>query len=327
MSTRLTTNEWMGQWLRHAEGQVKPSTLRSYSQHVRDWIGPAFGWLKLEDLRAEHIDDLMAQMVEQGRSVSTAQRVFATIRRALTVAERRCLLARNVARSTEPPRGREIRRRVDLRAIAAVLDVADGGSLGPFFRFLFATGVRRGEAQGLRWRSVDLDRGLVRIVETVHRVPRKGFVQSTPKSATSRRTVHLDAATMRILRQVRDAQDGTATLLGLQVTEETPVWTNDILGYASPDGWTKEFKGTARQAGYPELTLHSLRHAHATALVELGAHPRTIQQRLGHASAAFTMNVYTSDSDVLDSEAANLFGMRYSTEPESVSEKVSLDTR
>ena len=78
---------------------------------------------------------------------------------------------------------------------------------------------------------------------------------------------------MRILRQVRDAQDGTATLLGLQVTDETPVWTNDILGYASPDGWTKEFKRTARQAGYPELTLHSLRHAHATALVELGGPP------------------------------------------------------
>ncbi len=120
-------------------------------------------------------------------------------------------------------------------------------------------------------------------------------------------------------------------MLGLAVTDDTPVFTNDRLDYASPDRWTKEFKKTARMAGHPELTLHSLRHAHATALVELGAHPKTIQQRLGHASAAFTMNVYASDSDVLDTEAAALFGMRFSPERSDalprVSEKVSLDTR
>ena len=171
----------------------------------------------------------------------------------------------------------------------------------------------------------------MRITETVHRVSSRGFATSTPKSATSRRTVHLDASTIGILRQVQEAQARTANVLGVTVTDDTPVWTNDRLEYASPDRWTKEFKRIARAACHPDLTLHSLRHGHATALVELGAHPRTIQQRLGHASAAFTMNVYTSDSDVLDSEAANLFGMRYSAAAaqtaERDSEKVSLDTR
>lgn len=237
------------------------------------------------------------RMLENGRSVSTAQRVFATIRRALTVAERRGLVARNVARNTEPPRGGSVKRRVDLLATARVLELADAGTLGRYFRFLFATGIRRGEAQGLRWRDVGLERGLMRVTETVHRAPSKGLEMSTPTSASRRRTVHLDAATLSILRQAQDVQAGTATLLGLTVTDDTPVWTNDRLGYASPDRWTKEFKKMARTDGHSELTLHSLRHAHAIALVELGAHPRITQRRLGHASDASTMNVYTSDSD------------------------------
>ena len=310
---------------------MKLSTLRSYTQHVRDWIVPAFGQVKLDDLQAGHIDTLMAKMVRQGRSPSTAKRVYATIRRALTVAERRGLVARNVARSTEPPRGGAVKRRVDLVAVSEVMELADTGQFGPFFRFMFATGIRRGEAQGLRWRSIDAERGLIRIEETVQRAGNRSFASSSPKSVTSRRTVHLDAATLGILRQVRREQASTAATLGLSVTGDTPVWTNVRLGYASPDGWTKQFKKVARAAGHPELTLHSLRHAHATALVELGTHPRTIQQRLGHASAAFTMNVYASDSDVLDSEAANLFGMRFSpsssSSQEPVSERVSLDVR
>lgn len=64
-------------------------------------------------------------------------------------------------------------------------------------------------------------------------------------------------------------------------------------------------------AGHSELRLHHLRHAHGTALAEINAHPKTIQQRLGHASASFTMNTYVHGSDTLDAEAANLIGMRF----------------
>src|SRR3546814_12043285 len=74
------------------------------------------------------------------------------------------------------------------------------------------------------------------------------------------------------------------------------VWTGEGGGYLSPDFMTKTFKKFARAAGCPGLRLHDLRHAHATALVALSAHPRTIQQRLGHSSAAFPMHVYASDN-------------------------------
>jgi integrase len=129
------------------------------------------------------------------------------------------------------------------------------------------------------------------------------------------------------------AQESVRTAVGDEWNPLGLVWTGERGGHLSPDSMTKTFKRFAREAGSPALRLHDLRHAHATALVELSAHPRTIQQRLGHSSAAFTMNVYASDNDALDAEAATAFGMRFNTRlrPQHKAahpgDSVSLETR
>jgi integrase len=74
-----------------------------------------------------------------------------------------------------------------------------------------------------------------------------------------------------------------------------------------PDSVYKAFKNAARKAGLPEVRLHDLRHAHAAGLIRANVHAKVVQERLGHASAAFTMQVYGHVSPGMQAEAAEAF--------------------
>ena len=75
----------------------------------------------------------------------------------------------------------------------------------------------------------------------------------------------------------------------------------------NPQAVSREFHKVADRAGMAGLRLHDLRHAHASGLIRANVHPRVVQDRLGHASAAFTMQVYGHVAAGLQQEAADSF--------------------
>ncbi|MDP2948175.1 MAG: tyrosine-type recombinase/integrase, partial [Chloroflexota bacterium] len=85
------------------------------------------------------------------------------------------------------------------------------------------------------------------------------------------------------------------------------VFPGPLGGPLDPSVLTHNWEKLARKAGYPGLRLHDLRHAHASGLIRAGAHPRVVQERLGHASAAFTMQVYGHVAAGLQQQAAQAF--------------------
>ena len=74
-----------------------------------------------------------------------------------------------------------------------------------------------------------------------------------------------------------------------------------------PNIATHTWKRLARAAGYPNLVLHGLRHAHAAGLIRAGVHAKVVQDRLGHSSASFTMDTYGHGSGALQAQAAEAF--------------------
>lgn len=78
-------------------------------------------------------------------------------------------------------------------------------------------------------------------------------------------------------------------------------------GMLDPSVLTRNFEMVVRKAGYPTMRLHDLRHGHASGLIRVGAYPLVVQERLGHASAASTMQVYGHVSAGMQQEAANAF--------------------
>ncbi len=169
------------------------------------------------------------------------------------------------------------------------------------------TGIRRGEAVALKWPSVDLDRGVVSMVETAQRLTGKGILLKSTKSAAGRRGIALDIPTVEMLRAHRARQAEYRLSLGVVFEDHGLVFPGPTGRPLDPSVFTRNFKKLARSEGFPELRLHDLRHAHAAGLIEAGVHPRVVQERLGHASAAFTMQVYGHVAAGLQAKAASAF--------------------
>ena len=114
-----------------------------------------------------------------------------------------------------------------------------------------------------------------------------------PKTERSRRSIALSADTVSLLHEIR----------GKQITQQLEVndaWTDSGYVFTQPDGlpldpnlMTRAFKKVLTTAGLPKLTIHGLRHTHATILLEQGVNPKVVSERLGHASVATTMDIYS----------------------------------
>ena len=95
--------------------------------------------------------------------------------------------------------------------------------------------------------------------------------------------------------------------LGKTYQDHSLVFPGPYGSALDPSVLTRNFEKLARAAKSPGVRLHDLRHAHAAGLIRAGVHAQTVQARLGHASAAFTMNVYGHTAADIQAEAANAF--------------------
>ena len=166
-----------------------------------------------------------------------------------------------------------------------------------------ATGMRRGEALGLRWSDVDLEAGQLAVRQSLLRAgSHPTFAE--PKSSRSRRTIALPDVAVEALRAQRVRQLQDRLLAGSRWQEHGLVFTSSIGTPVEPSQLTKRLQRLLAAAGLPRLRFHDLRHGTASLLVAPGNHPRTIMEVLGHASITMTMNTYAHVAPALQREAA-----------------------
>ena len=306
---KITVREYLDAWIRDVVTQRnRPRTTQSYASIVRNHLVPALGYILLHKLQPGDVDRMINAIRAKGRTANTALHAFTVLRRALRDAERRGLVSRNVCRLVDPPKIEPYRvDPPDMDAVALILTEADTTEFGPVLRFMAYTGIRRGEAVALKWRNVDLDRGVAAIVESAQRLSGQGVVTQPTKSAAGRRGIALDPSTVTMLHQHRARQAARILRLG-GIYEDHDLAFAGLLGLPlNPDTLSREFRAVAERTGIRGVRLHDLRHAHATGLIMAGAHPRVVQERLGHSSAAFTLQVYGHVAAGLQAEAADAF--------------------
>jgi integrase len=119
-------------------------------------------------------------------------------------------------------------------------------------------------------------------------------VEKGPKTARSRRRVDLDAETVAGLRRWKVAQLEERLRAGSAWAGGDWVAADELGRPLSPDWLSDRFTALATGAGLPPLHLRQLRHSHATALLAAGVSAKIVQERLGHASIAVTMDTYSS---------------------------------
>ena len=169
---------------------------------------------------------------------------------------------------------------------------------------LVCTGVRRGEACGLRWRDVDL-RGAVASVTNALVLVDNRAVDSSPKTKSSRRVVPLASQVVAVLKEWRAEQDRQRDRVG-------DAWHGDYVftwqdgSPIRPDYVTKEFRRAVKLAGLPTIRLHDLRHGYATLSLQAGVHPKVVADGLGHRSTEVTMDTYSHVIPAVQREATEL---------------------
>ena len=169
--SRLTVREYLTkEWLPAIRATVRPTTYRSYEQHVTFHIVPHIGSLKLERVTGADLNALYAKLAESGKcdgvrglSPRTVHHVHVCLHRAFRDAVRWGRLPRNPVDAADPhkvagPGSREMKT-WSAEQVRAFLVATKDDRLHPLWRLLCLTGMRRGEVLGVKWDDVDLEAG------------------------------------------------------------------------------------------------------------------------------------------------------------------------
>ena len=316
-----------------ASGRRKPSRMgRGYSSTVVDRalalraagfsLAATAEQLQTEFAQAEHITkDTLASLLRRQSTAGVPERsagldrrtvsyVHTILHRAFKDAVRWGRLARNPADAADPPRGGpksdgvHAWDAITLRTFL-VLSRESEDPLHALWVLLATTGMRWGEALGLRWDDLDMDAGRLRVVQTITQVRSKVTI-GEPKTTSGRRSVALDPATVAVLREHRKAMLKERLLVGPDFSDEGLVFHRPDGACLRPEAVSATFLRRVEQYGLRRLTVHGLRHTWATLALEQGIHPRVVQERLGHSTIAITLGIYSHVAPRLHDEAASV---------------------
>lgn len=315
----LTVRVWLCCWLASRQA-LRPETRRSYGELIGNYLVPYLGRMLLSQVRTVDVQGMFASIIrrheEAGRPLAgaTVQRIYATARVAFNAAVRAGLIGVNPVRGVELPPIRAVRavvwtdervaawRRDGVRPVVAVWTAAQTAAFlrlarrdrwYAVFHLIALSGLRRGEACGLRWEDFDLEHGTLSVVRQVQR--RGGrVVESAPKSAAGTRTLALDHTTVTALRQHRHCQNLERLAAGQRWHEGDWAFTYTDGRPLAPDRLTRHFNVLVWHSGLPPIRLHDLRHGAASLALAAGADLKVVSAMLGHATIQLTADTYTS---------------------------------
>jgi integrase len=312
--TRLSVGQWLEQWLETVKTEVAPKTHERYGEIARNFLIPALGNYALTKLVPPHIQKAYNGWATGGRidgktgglAPQTRRHIHRILRTALARAVEQQVIARNPA-DVFRKRLPKVERRdlVTLTADQSAQLLEAIGHSRVYWPVLLAllTGMRRGEILALRWKNVDLELGILRVVESLEQT-KTGIRFKTPKSGRHR-AVTLPAYAVQELRRLKCEQAESLLALGVRQTGDTLLCCRSDGEPHQPLSLTYEFaRFMGRLKGLLRVRFHDLRHSHATQLLASGVHPKIASERLGHASVGITLDLYSHVTDTMQSEAA-----------------------
>ena len=282
-------SEVLDAWLEETGGRVKRSTYATYRGAVERYVRPALGALDTEQMTDAELTKFLTGAAEV-YSCATVRLLGHVLRSALEYAHGRGLCRGAEGRlprlNAARQEARILSREEQLRLLGSLSPEGGPAQLG--ILLCLYTGMRLGEACGLRWGDVSPDCNIIYIRRTLQRLPEPGgghrtaLVLDTPKSRSSARAIPVPARLRPLLERGRMGPD-CYVLTG----EETPM---------EPRRFQRRFKSALREAGVADINFHALRHTFATNCVSLGCDAATLARILGHSDVAITLNTYVHPS-------------------------------
>ncbi len=307
---KTTLSEYLRKWLKRQERNLAPNTLRGYRTNLEKHVIPYIGEVPLSKLKPAHVDDLFHEtLAGTDLSNKTLLYVFRTLHKALEDAVKREEIFRNPAANVERPKPEDVEIRVleNPEEIGILVQALGDSILLLPGMVMLSTGLRRGEALGLRWRDVDLDKRIMRVSKQLQLVPQTRKLELTQvKTKSSKRPLQISKLTAQLLKIREMEQNEERRLVGSG-------WSNkDGLVFTWPDGsrinpswFTKEFHGKVCNTLLKGLTPHGLRHSLATLLLANNQNMKLVQEQLRHSNISITSDTYSHLLPAMQEQLAN----------------------
>jgi len=271
---------------------------------VRRHLGAA----QVQKVRPAHVAGFYAALSRAGLAPATIRLVHGVLHRALRAAKEWGVIRDNVTENVDPPSAPD-RETQMLQPDQAreLLQRLRGHPLHLLASLALATGMRRNEMLALRWRDVDLNAGKLTVEQSLEQTRTHGIRIKAPKTRKGRRTISLPASAVTELRGHWRVQQEQRLALGIgRAPPDSPVLATLDGKPQSPNAVTKAWPVAMAAIGMSGVTLHSLRHTHASMLIASGVDILTVSRRLGHSSPTITLGVYGHLVHGTDDHAADI---------------------
>lgn len=215
-------------------------------------------------------------------------------------------MARNITDGATVPRpDRKEMETLSCEQLSQLFEATRTDRFAALWVLLGTSGLRIGEALGLKWTDIDFSARTLIVRRALQRHEDGGLVFAEPKSKQSRRTVQLSTLACTALREHRERQ-------AFERKTADSEWHDHNLVFCTAFGtpldrgrihlnWIPALK----KAGLPRIRLHDLRHTAATLMLQEGVHPKVVQEMLGHSSISVTLDIYSHVAPTLHREAAD----------------------
>ena len=331
---KMTLGEWLDIWVDTYLKDVKPRTLKIYQDDIRLHIKPYLAAVKLNEQDTHTVQRFFNTLLRSGKRVpkrdkegkivkkdgktvyegaplssKTVKNVHGVLHGALRQAVVNRYIPINPADGDFcklPKIQKQEIKPLDEVQIADFLKAIHGDRFEELFLVTLFTGLRQGEVLGLTWDCVDFDNGTLLVNKQMQLHQEQGIkaYQLVPTKNSKSRTITAAPSVMSLLRRRRAIQAQQHLEAGPLWQDSDLVFTDELGRHLTKSSVYRSFKKIVAAIGRPDARFHDLRHSYAVAAIRSGDDIKTVQGNLGHATAAFTLDVYGHVTDQMKQASA-----------------------
>lgn len=320
----LNFGDWLDKWIKDYCCTRKPNTIEQYEYQIRVNIKPALGKIALSELDGEQIQHLYNTLMKphkllsgngrvlksKGLSAKSIKNVHGVIHESLSKAVQLHYIRENPSDACELPKTLKPQiYPIPGTMISAFIAEIRKDELSALMFVTLFTGMRQGEIMGLCWACVDFDREYLTISHQLQKERKKGgrYRLVTLKNDKIRiiKPAHF---VFDELRQVKVIQDNQKLLCKGKWQDQYGLVFTDAYGNSCKKSTVyNHFKRICRKLGYPKIRFHDLRHTFATISLSIpdNNNYKLLSENLGHATVAFTMDIYGHVSEEMQQDSAD----------------------
>lgn len=290
----------------------KYGTQKNYEKIIKNHLKPDLGKYKLKNLNPAILQKFLNDKSRFGLSKNSINNFYGVLSGALKSAVYPFkFIKENPMQYVHMPKMQENKKNdlkiISLKDFNKILErFPQGSSFYIPLQIAFNTGMRGGEVTALQWEDIDLENKIINVRHTLISKGKEGFELGTPKTESSYRKINIGDTLTKVLKEHKRLQKEMKLKFGEWYIDSNFVCTKEMGEHVT----TNSLKYLSRVVNYElgiDFNFHSLRHTHATLLLENGANIKDIQHRLGHAKISTTMDTYSHVTNNMRNQTVNIF--------------------